>query len=844
MATTTTKPDIETADLSGANLPAWPHAPAKDPGANDVSRPSQRDALQALLAFSALHDQVRRRKALASQHNGFDSPSPPTEFEPTELFVLDEVLQLVAERAVAITGADGLAIALAENEEIVLRAAAGTVRPDPGTRIDRTSAFSGACFRSAQIINCDDTETDTRVNLEACRKMGVRSMVAVPLCGRRRVIGILEAFSSWPFAFNEIDIRNLTLLAELVLGALKPEDEDRFAQSAQAAESRLAPAKPEPPKLELPKPEPAKYEAKIAPAVVAPRSLPPKPVPAVPTATQPVTPAKIVAPLQPTTPAVTPAAVASTKPVIAAPAPKPELMPHATVPVPVAASKGPANPVAASASPLPAFLEARPKGPPEPALFGQLDSEKSQRPWMVFMLVGVVIAVAFSVGVWWKLKTAQIGDQMVQNQPVAPSTQPNPEKSADTAADSSDSEIPDSDQPENTPANPQELLKFPHVTGVRHWSSGDSSTIVLDLEDQVQYEPGHLSNPERFYFDLRDTQLTAELKGKIFEGDALLSHIRVAQPVSGMTRVVLEAKNNAALSAPQVSLEREPYRLVIQVSKAGATPKTAVNLFPNAPEVEKNKLAIVVPPPTKEDLQMRSKVSKMRIVVDAGHGGWDLGTVGRRGLLEKDLVFEISQRLGKLLESRLGADVIYTRQDDNYIPLDERAVIANTAQADLFISVHANYSDTPSARGVETYYTNLFSAPGSKDLSNPAGPKEAAMRSTPHNVPTPTLTNGELHDRIEQSRRLASSVQRSLYGTLSAANPGLRDRGIKEAGFVVLTESAMPGILAEVSFVSSPTDEQKLRSDGYREQIAEALYKGIARYASSSKGVKVASAAK
>ena len=119
------------------------------------------------------------------------------------------------------------------------------------------------------------------------------------------------------------------------------------------------------------------------------------------------------------------------------------------------------------------------------------------------------------------------------------------------------------------------------------------------------------------------------------------------------------------------------------------------------------------------------------------------------------------------------------------------------------------------------------------------------MRSAPpKNVPTPVLSASELHDRIEQSRRLANSVQRSLYGTLSGQNPGLRDRGIKEAGFVVLTESAMPGILAEVSFVSSPTDEQKLRSDGYREQIAEALYKGIARYAANSKGVKMASAAK
>jgi N-acetylmuramoyl-L-alanine amidase len=230
----------------------------------------------------------------------------------------------------------------------------------------------------------------------------------------------------------------------------------------------------------------------------------------------------------------------------------------------------------------------------------------------------------------------------------------------------------------------------------------------------------------------------------------------------------------------------------------------------------------------------------MRIVVDAGHGGWDLGTVGRRGLLEKDLVLEIAQRLGKLLESRLGADVIYTRKDDNYIPLDERAEIANQAQADLFVSVHANYSDLPSARGVETYYTNFFSAPGSKD----AGSKDAdthAVAGAAKNPVTPTLTPADLHERIEQSRRLASSVQRSLYGTLSGQNPGLRDRGIKEAGFVVLTESAMPGILAEVSFVSSPTDEQKLRSDGYREQIAEALYRGIAKYAATSKSVKMAS---
>ena len=170
MATIPTKPGEEiSTPLTAASLPSWPRAqsaassvfsgntegngnghPSQDHSPQDdaANKPSQRDALQALLAFSALHQQVRRRKALAARQRSFDAGAPEAEFEEGEQFVLDEVLQLVAERAVAITGADGLAIALAENNEIVLRAAAGEVRPDVGARIDRDSAFSGACFRS------------------------------------------------------------------------------------------------------------------------------------------------------------------------------------------------------------------------------------------------------------------------------------------------------------------------------------------------------------------------------------------------------------------------------------------------------------------------------------------------------------------------------------------------------------------------------------------------------------------------------------------------------------------------------------------------------------------------
>jgi len=794
MATSPTKTEIALPDsLRGAGTSAWPPPDSSSTAFADelTKKPTPLDALQALLAFSALHDQVRRRKALAARHNGFDSKNPVAEFEPSEQFVLDEVLKLVAERAVAITGADGLAIALAENNEIVLRAAAGTVRPDIGQRIDRDSAFSGACFRTAQVVNCDDTEVDARVNVQACRNLGARSMVAVPLCGRRRVIGVLEAFSSWPFGFNDSDVRNLTLLAELVVSALKPEDEDRFAQSAQVAALNLDLAKPaETPQPATPKPE---VEAPTAPAA---------------------TPQKLE---------IKPAELASL--------PKPELKPLAPPTAEIKPAVVETKPVEAKLVETKPAAETTPE--PAPPFAQPVLAEPASRRWIPILLVGIVIAAAAVVGIWWKLNNMQIGSAIVHNQPAP--LKPVNQAPVQQAPTSNEPAIPAPDttatDTENSPATPQELAKFPHVTSVRHWSSADSSTVVLDLEDQVQYEPGHVTNPERYYFDLRDTQLAPELQNKSFDGDALLSRIRVAQPVAGMTRIVLEARPGTTLAQPRVSLERDPYRFVIEVTKAGARPKGAVNLFPSAPETEQKKVAaIVIPPPTREDLQLRARVPKMKIVVDAGHGGWDLGTVGRRGLLEKDLVLEIAQRLGKLLESRLGAEIIYTRQDDNYIPLDNRAEIANQAQADLFVSVHANYSDLPSARGVETYYSNFFSAPGSKDLAPNAKPLG------------PALSSVDLHDRIEQSRRLAASVQRSLYGTLSVSNPGLRDRGIKEAGFVVLTESAMPGILAEVSFVSSPTDEQKLRSDGYREQIAEALYRGIARYAATSRNVKVASA--
>jgi N-acetylmuramoyl-L-alanine amidase/putative methionine-R-sulfoxide reductase with GAF domain len=848
MATTPTKPSLDAASqFLRKGVPVWPRMqstvhPTGSASDNFDHGPSGRDALQALLAFSALHDHVRRRRALAARHGGFETIAL-AEFEAGEQFVLDEVLQLVAERAIAITGADGLAIALAENNDIVLRASAGGIKPDVGARIDRDSAFSGACFRTAQIVRADDTETDDRVNLQACRRLGARSMVAVPLCGRRRVIGVLEAFSAEPFGFNDSDVRSLELLAEIILGALKPEDEDRFAEAAQVAAIKLdaAPssAVTTAPELTERYSTPVAQEAVEQKLVVADLS-------AKPAAAEKASTSQSAASQISELVAKIPELAQILQPAIAEPKPAEPKLPEPKLAEPKLAEPKLPEPKIAAASVATARI-VEPKVV-EPETQVEKLAAAGNRPGVLLVLVTVVIAAVLAGGLWWKLKNEQLGSSMVQShkpelKPVGPqANQAAPVSSAPANPDASATPEDTGDtlsaaEPEMRPATTQELSKFPRVTGIRHWSSADAATTVaIDLEDQVQYEGHHISGPDRTYFDLRDTALAPEWVGKTMEvGDPLLNRIRVAQPVPGMTRIVLETKGDAKVS---VSLEPNPYRLVLQVHKIGVNPNNSVDLFPNAGP-EKSIMAIVVPPPTKEDLQLRAHVPKLRIAVDAGHGGWDLGTVGRRGLLEKDLVLEVAERLGKLLESRLGAEVIYTRHDDNYIPLDERAGIANQAQADLFVSVHANYSDLPSARGVETYYTNFFSAPSSKD-------KDVDTRATANgkSAVAAALSPTQLHEKIDQSRRLAASVQHSLYGTLAAKNPGLRDRGVKEAGFVVLTETSMPGILAEVSFVSSPTDEQKLRSDGYREQIAEALYKGIARYAASSHGVKVASAGK
>jgi N-acetylmuramoyl-L-alanine amidase len=226
-----------------------------------------------------------------------------------------------------------------------------------------------------------------------------------------------------------------------------------------------------------------------------------------------------------------------------------------------------------------------------------------------------------------------------------------------------------------------------------------------------------------------------------------------------------------------------------------------------------------------------------KIVIDPGHGGHDTGTIGPDGLLEKDLVVDVGRRLGKLLETRMGAEVVYTRKDDTFIPLETRTAIANQERADLFVSIHANSSRDANARGVETYYLNFTSSPDALEV---AARENAVSEKSIYELGD-LVKKIALKEKIEESHEFATNVQQALHSGLASKNSGIRDRGVKKAPFIVLIGANMPSILAEISFVSNPTDERKLQTPEYRQRIAESLYRGIAKYASGLSGVKVAS---
>jgi N-acetylmuramoyl-L-alanine amidase len=218
-----------------------------------------------------------------------------------------------------------------------------------------------------------------------------------------------------------------------------------------------------------------------------------------------------------------------------------------------------------------------------------------------------------------------------------------------------------------------------------------------------------------------------------------------------------------------------------------------------------------------------------RVVIDPGHGGHDQGTEGGKGLLEKELVLDVALRVGRLVQQNMGAEVIYTRSDDTFVPLEGRTALANEKKADLFLSIHANSSPYPNISGVETYYLNIN---GSKDAMDVARRENGPTLNSIFDLQD-IVKKIALHDKSEESHEFAKRMETSLYSFSLRNFPGAKDRGVKTAPFIVLIGANMPSVLAEIGFLTNSREEALLKRSDYRQKLAEALYKGMEKYADS-----------
>jgi len=566
---------------------------------------------------------------------------------------------------------------------------AGESAPRLGAEVNLDSGLSGQCLRTGEVLNCEDSESDSRVQHDVCRALGIRSVLVVPIRGSETVVGIIEVFSPLVGAFTDGEVRGLELLSGLAaerLGAAKQRDDTHQAQRSES---------------------------------------------------EPAIPSGLV---------------------------ESETPPQATEPV---RSAHP-NPTEAAAA---------------LALLLQKAEQVHRAPRWLKPAIAALAVLALSGPlvhkIGWGAPTSLSHDTAVVETPRTPPL----------------SKI----EPPAVSSGP------PLVSAVEFQYQADSTIVVIHLTSPAAYEAQRLTDPERVYFDIPGTRVSPEFLGSgqvktLVVADRLLTKVRVANKTSDGVRVVLDLNCECDFSA--LVSPSAPYRLTVELrspgpgSKASKTSGRATTLPHDAPYL-----------PTAES---RARSTGLRVVIDPGHGGWDRGTVGPSGLEEKDLVLDVAQRLGKMISARLSAEVIYTRTDDTFIPLESRSAMANSAQADLFVSIHGNSSDYRSVRGVETFYMD----PGSTARLEVVSATE--KKRSP--------------DAVTASRQLAAAVQHALYTKLSADDPDLRNRGVKPAPLVVLVGPSMPSVLSEISFLSSPAEEQRLKTSKYRDRIAEALYEGIHNY--------------
>ena len=415
------------------------------------------------------------------------------------------------------------------------------------------------------------------------------------------------------------------------------------------------------------------------------------------------------------------------------------------------------------------------------------------------------------------------------------------------------------------------------IRDIKRTALPDGVRVSIELDNESRYRYERLDNPRRVFFDLKGTRALTPLQDAVlrFEDD-VVREIRLGRHPNNTTRVVMDMEQVENYS---VFTLYNPFRLVVDFKRDAAAPRPAAPVASGipapapGPAVLDSARALPVPEPkavpaAKEPVPLLSRPAAApaavvspavptvnsngqfslarqlglgisRIVLDAGHGGHDPGARSN-GINEAELVLDVTLRLRDLLEKQPGFDVTLTRSTDEFIALEERTAIANRRGADLFLSIHANASRNPRARGIETYFLNFASNPEAEAV---AARENSASGKTMHSLPE-IVRAIALNNKIDESRDFAEMVQKSMVRRLTARNALVRDLGVKQAPFVVLIGAGMPSVLAEISFVTHKQEAVLLKTGAYRQQIAESLFDAILRYQRSLKGVRAVASIK
>lgn len=360
------------------------------------------------------------------------------------------------------------------------------------------------------------------------------------------------------------------------------------------------------------------------------------------------------------------------------------------------------------------------------------------------------------------------------------------------------------------------------VRGIRFWSSPTYTRVVIDVGSEVRYahrllkKDPVIGKPERLYIDLDRARIGPGVKPFVPIVDALLSDARVAQHSPDKVRIVLDIRS---VDHFKVFSLRNPFRIVVDV-RSVALKTSSKKRFKDEPK----KHRVKVP---KGALSRQLALGVRRIVIDPGHGGKDPGATGYlKGVLEKNVTLEISERLAIKIRQKLGCDATLTRNGDTYLSLEERTAIANTISADLFVSVHTNAHKKMASRGIETYFLNLATDEGAIMVAARENATSARNISDLEDILSDLMKNA----KQDESSRLAGYVQKAIIKKLSPRYGGVKNKGVKQAPFYVLIGAEMPCILVEVAFITNPRECRRLNTAGYQDDIADAIATGIQHY--------------